>query len=323
MSFSSDRHPDVTTLGEVLAVFLATDPVGLGRSASFGLTIAGAEANVAVGLARLGHGVAFAGRVGSDALGRRALRELRAEGVDTTRVVVDDSRPTGLIVRDAPAVGVTEVVYHRSGSAGSALCVEDLDLATIGRSRLLHVTGITAALSPSAFDACATAMRTARDAGVTVSFDPNVRRRIGTQAGWTSLVETLAPLADIVLVGADDASYVLPVHDLPSVDAWFRAHGADTIVWKDGARGAVEINPRDGTVDQPALSVAVRDAVGAGDAFAAGWISGWLDGEDAAVRLRRGAAAAASVVATLGDLPGLPDRSALTALMDPTTEMRR
>jgi len=323
MSLSSARHRDVITLGEVLAIFLSSDGVPLERSSRFDLTVAGAEANVAVGLVRLGHEVSFVGRVGDDALGRRTVRELRGEGVDTTGVVVDASRTTGLIVRDAPAVGATEVVYHRRGSAGSALCVDDLDLATIGDSRLLHVTGITAALSPTAHEACMTAMRTARDAGVTVSFDPNVRRRIGTREQWTSLVEEAAVLADIVLVGADDASYVLPAHDLASVEAWFRARGADTIVWKDGARGAVEINPRDGTVDQPALSVAVRDAVGAGDAFAAGWISGWLDGEDAPVRLRRGAAAAASVVATLGDLPGLPDRSALTALMDPTTEMRR
>jgi 2-dehydro-3-deoxygluconokinase len=323
MSMSSDRHRDVITLGEVLAVFLSADPVPLGRSSRFELTIAGAESNVAVGLARLGHTVAFAGRVGDDALGRKAVRELRGEGVDTSGMVVDASRATGVIVRDAPAVGVTEVVYHRSGSAGSALGVDDLDLDAIGSSRLLHVTGITAALSPTAFEACVAAMHAARNAGVTVSFDPNVRRCIGTQQQWRTIVDTLAPLADIVLVGADDASYVLAASDLDSVETWFRRHGADTIVWKDGARGAVEINPRDGTVDQPALTVPVRDAVGAGDAFATGWISGWLDDETASARLQRGAAAAASVVATLGDLPGLPDRPALTALLDPSTEMRR
>lgn len=313
---------EVMTLGEVLAVFLSTDEAPLGRSTAFALTIAGAEANVAVGLARLGHAVSFAGRIGDDALGHKIARDLRGEGVQT-RLTVDADRPTGVIVRDAPAVGATQVVYHRSGSAGSALTVDDLEVPAVDRPRLLHVTGITAALSATAFEAAETAMRSARDAGATVTFDPNVRRRMGSPDQWRRIVETLTPLADIVLVGADDASYVLTASDLESTVDWFCARGVDTVIWKDGARGAAEVNPRDGVVRQRALTVSPRDAVGAGDAFAVGWISAWLDGEDASGRLRRAAAVAGSVVANRGDLPGLPDGAMLRTLLSSSTEMNR
>jgi len=314
--------PEVITFGEVLAVFLSADDAPLGRSSAFDLVTAGAEANVAIGLSRLGHSTRFTGRVGDDALGRRIERELRGEGL-ATRLTIDPERPTGVIVRDAPAVGATQVVYHRSGSAGSALTVDDLDLSAIGSARLLHATGITAALSATAFEATKAAMRAAREAGVTVTFDPNIRRRLGTPEHWLRIVTTLAPLADVVLVGADDASFVLPSAGLESTVAWFRDRGVDTVVWKDGAEGATELNPRDGTVRQAALPVHARDAVGAGDAFAAGWISGWLDGEEAPGRLRRAVTVAASVVAHRGDLPGLPDRDALRTLLSSSTEMNR
>jgi len=318
------RHThDVVTLGEVLAVFIAPDGSPLGRSDRFQLTVAGAESNVAVGLARLGHDVAFVGRVGDDALGRRALRELRAEGVDVDRVVVDTDRATAVLVRDAPTVGTTEVVYHRAGSAGSALRPADLDLTSIAGARLLHVTGITAAISSSAFEACVLAAETARASGTTVTFDPNVRRRIGTRDGWRTIVETMTPLADVVLVGADDASYVLPDAERTAVATWFHRRGVDTVVWKDGAHGSAEIGAHDDVVEQPAVTVPVVDAVGAGDAFAAGWISGWLDGVDVRTRLLRAATSAASVVANVGDLPGLPDRAALATLLGPTREMNR
>lgn len=313
---------EVATFGEVLAVFLATDDAPLGRSSSFDLVTAGAEANVAVGLVRLGHSVSFGGRVGDDPLGHRIARELRGEGLDT-RLTVDPDRPTGVIVRDAPHVGATQVVYHRAGSAGSALSVDDLDLDAVRSARLLHTTGITAALSPTAFAATEAAMRAAREAGVTVTFDPNVRRRLGSPQHWLDVVEALAPLADVVLVGADDASYVLPASDLDSTVTWLRDRGVDTVVWKDGARGAIELNPRDGAIEQAALTVPARDAVGAGDAFAAGWISGWLDGDGVQDRLRRAVAVAGSVVARRGDLPGLPDRAALRTLMSSSTEMNR
>lgn len=314
--------PEVVTFGEVLAVFLSADGSPLGRSSAFELVTAGAEANVAVGLTRLGHAVSFSGRVGDDALGHRIVRELRGEGLQTC-VTVDADRPTGVIVRDAPTIGATQVVYHRAGSAGSALTVDDLDLAALGTARLLHVTGITAVLSPTAFEATEVAMRTAREAGVTVTFDPNVRRRLGTPEQWLHVVETLAPLADVVLVGADDASYLLPSSDLASTASWLRERGVESLVWKDGAEGATELNPREGTVVQAARPVPATDTVGAGDAFAAGWISSWLDGEDAPGRLRRAVTVAASVVANRGDLPGLPDRGTLQSLMSSSTEMNR
>ena len=110
---------EVVTLGECLISLIARDRGPLAESQTFARTVAGAEANVAVGLARLGHAVAYVGRVGGDAMGTVIRRRLRGEGVDVHHLVVDDAGPTGLMVRELRDLGPMEVIYHRAGSAGS------------------------------------------------------------------------------------------------------------------------------------------------------------------------------------------------------------
>ena len=300
----------LVTLGEVMALFLAEPGPALGRGDRFALSYAGAEATVAVGAVRLGFPAAYLGRVGADPLGEGIHRALRGEGVDTRGLVTDPERATGVLIRDAPAAGPVTVLYRRAGSAGSALTEQDLDLDSIRRARVLHVTAITAMLSPSARAALWLAVATAREAGVTVSFDPNVRRRLGSPEQWHDAVDHLARQADIVLTGDED---------LPAVGAdtdpvrWFTDRGASTVVVKRGIDGAEETGP-DGTHRVPADPVTPVDPVGAGDAFAAGWLSAWAAGGGPADRLAHGAAAGAAVVATAGDVPGLPDRSAAESI---------
>ena len=155
--------PEVVTLGECLVSFVASEPGPLAVAATFRAYPAGAEANVAVGLARLGRRVAFVGRVGDDGLGTRILRALRGEGVDVEGLAVDRAGPTG---RDDPraarALGPAEVFYARAGSAGSRLASSDVGAAEargdFAAARWLHLTGITPALSPSCRAAIATAL---------------------------------------------------------------------------------------------------------------------------------------------------------------------
>ncbi len=306
---------DVVTLGEVMALMLAPDGVPLDRATSYDAGYAGAESNVAVGLARLGHTVALVSRVGDDTLGHRILRELRGEGVDVDAVTTHPDRPTGLLLRDTLATGVS-VAYLRGDSAARTMHRDDLPEATIATARLLHVTGITAAIAGT--DVVRAAIALAREAGVTVSFDPNVRTRLAPPARWRDLATEIAGVSDVVLIGTDDAR-TLGIED-PIV--WAHDRGASVVVLKDGARGASESSGGD-VVSEPARTVPVVDPVGAGDAFAAGWISGWLRGIEPQQRLAEAAVVAACVVATRGDTPGLPDAARRDRMLTSTTDVTR
>lgn len=312
------RDVEVVTIGEVLAVLLAEPGLPLGEAGTYTATYAGAEANVAVGLARLGHPTALVSRLGDDAFGRRVRRELRGEGVDVTGIALDPARPTGLLLRDSLAGRPVSVAYHRAGSAATALSPDDVDAQQVRAARVLHLTGITPALSSSADAACRRAAEIAHEAGVRVSFDPNVRLRLADPARWREIADSYAALADVVLVGVDDAA-ALGVDD-PIV--WAHQAGARHVVVKDGARGARE--SVDGEVhSQPAITVPVVDTVGAGDAFAVGWLSALLRGVPAPQRLAEGAAVAACVVATRGDIPGLPDAATRDAVLAGTEAASR
>jgi 2-dehydro-3-deoxygluconokinase len=293
-----------------MALMLAEGGAALAHSSRFDVSVAGAEGNVAVGLCRLGHSVALWTCVGEDALGDLVLRTLRGEGVDVSRARRLPDRPTGLLVRDAPAGRPVTVSYYRSGSAGSALAPEDVVPAVVAGASLLHLTGITAMLSDSSYDAALAAVAAARSAGVTVSVDPNLRLRLGSPDEWRRRLDPLLRAADIVLTGRDELE-LLSGAEHPS---WLLDRGARTVVVKDGAAGAYET---DGATELrvAARSVPLVDPVGAGDAFAAGWLSGWLRGVPAQRRLEEAATVAACVVAARGDQAGLPTAAVRDALL--------
>ncbi|SDO93420.1 2-dehydro-3-deoxygluconokinase [Actinopolyspora xinjiangensis] len=298
--------PEVITFGETMGLLLAQPGQPLEHATGFRRSLAGAESNTAVGLARLGHRVGWFGRVGDDPFGRSALRTLRGEGVDVSRVVVDGSLPTGLLVRDAHAHRPIEVCYYRSGSAGSALCDGDVDGEWIGRARLLHLTGITAALSDSARSATERAVRAAAEAGVPVSLDPNIRRKLAGTEQWGELLRPLADHAELVLTGLDEAETVSDRSGERAAATWFLERGAKFVVVKLGSRGAWAT---DGAEEwfQPAAEVPAVDPVGAGDAFNAGFLSGHLRGLPVPESLAEAATVAGSAVQIPGDMDGLPD----------------
>lgn len=302
---------DVSTFGEGLAVFLADPGTPLAAAGSFRRSVAGAELNLAVGLARLGHRVSWSGRLGDDGHGRLIHRTLRAEGIDTDGVIVDAEAPTGLMVRDVLVSRSVEVAYYRSGSAGSRLQPDDLDLPGIRRSRVLAVSGVTAALSESAFEATLLAVQVARDAGVTVVLDPNLRVKLAPWHVQVPGLRRLCAYADIVLSGEDEALAVsgLDTPGAPVAD-WFLGQGCRTVVIKQGAQGAWATDGTQ-TVEQDAYPVAAVDPVGAGDSFAAGFISATLHGCTLAESLQRAAACGALNVAVVGDFDGSPTENEL------------
>ena len=142
---------------------------------SLRLSAAGSESNVAIGVCRLGYSASWTGRVGADELGQMILASLRAEGVDVSRTVIEPSVQTALMFKERRGPNVARVTYYRSGYAGSRLSTEDLDESLISAARVLHVTGITLALSETARAAAYAAVEIARSAAVPVSFDFNYR----------------------------------------------------------------------------------------------------------------------------------------------------
>jgi 2-dehydro-3-deoxygluconokinase len=300
--------PDVITLGEAMALFRGDPGEPLRTARRFSRSIAGAESNVAIGLSRLGCAAGWVGRVGDDPLGLGILDTLRGEGVDVSRAIVDDGAFTGVLIRDTHAERRIDVAYARSGSAGSRLAPADLDPAYLASARVLHVTGITPALSPSARDAIQEAVRIAVQAGVVVCFDPNIRRRLwpDLDAARRELLR-LAARSQIVLVGHAEAT-VLTGHDDPVTAAeWLAGQGAAIVAVKLGADGALGL--RDGErYHGPALAVHVCDPIGAGDAFDAGFLAAWLGGADLRGCIDEGNLAAGLSVQACGDIEGLPYR---------------
>lgn len=314
---------EVVTIGECLVALVAVDTTPLPDVRALHPHVAGAEANVAVGLTRLGHRVAFIGRVGADGFGTRILRALRGEGVDVAGLTVDPHAPTGLMVRERRGVGPSEVSYHRTGSAGARLGPEDVAAAVargvFAAAHWLHLTGITPALSDTCRAAVEAAIAASRAEGLTVSFDVNLRRRLWSDGESASVLRGLASRVDVVIAGEAEAALVTGLSDSAGPESLARALvdlGPTTAVIKLGAGGCLAVARGGQPVRAVGLPVAtVVDPVGSGDAFSAGFIAACLDGADMPAALTWANACGAASVAVEGDMTGLPTRLELGRLL--------
>lgn len=311
---------DAVTFGEVMAMFVAEEAGPLSEARRFTRSLAGAEVNVATGVARLGHASGWLGRVGDDPFGAHAVAALTAEGVDTRLVAVDPGAPTAFQLKSHAVGGDPEVVYFRRDSAGSRLTGSPDADAYLRGARHLHVTGIPPALSTHARDFTHRAVRVAREAGLTVSFDPNLRPVLWPdRREMIAVLNGLAAQADWVLPGVDEGRLLTGADDPAGIARHYLDRGVRRVVVKDGVRGAFLFDA-DGTArTRRAFPVRAVDSVGAGDGFAAGLISGHLDGLAAPDALRRAAAVGALATTSRGDRDGLPDRERLDAFLDRRT----
>ncbi len=323
---------EVVTLGECLIAFVATTPGPLSEATTFERFVVGAEANVAVGLARLGHSVAFIGRVGADGFGEAVVKRLRGEGVDIADLAVDPDAATGLMFRERRVIGPAHVVYARRDSAGSHLSEADVERAMAGHlangARWLHLTGITPALSPGAHAATERAIESATTAGLTISLDINLRRRLWSDDTAAPVLRALVASADVVLGSPDELAVLTRLtadHDPVELARAALELGPSVAVVKLGAMGAVAVDrdAPDEAIVRPAVPLpVVVDPVGAGDAFCAGFIAARLDGADLAAALDMGNACGAAAASAIGDQTGLPDRAELAAILRAAADAR-
>lgn len=304
---------DVLTFGETMVSLRSTGPLAQGGTLT--MHAAGAESNVAVGLARLGHSVRWAGRLGRDPHGDFVERALRAEGVDLA-VRRDGGRPTGVMFLERRTADLSRAYYYRSGSAGSGLSRADLERPLEDGAGILHLTGVTPALSAEALDAFAFAAETAAARGMVVSLDVNYRGKLWSREDARAALAPVARHAAVV-IASDDELDLLSGRPGPGSVAGTAAEllglGVRDVVVKLGARGA-DAYTAEGTSHVDAVAVEAVDTVGAGDAFTAGYLSVLLEGGDVAARLRRGALLGAFAVSTAGDWEGLPRRDELGLL---------
>jgi 2-dehydro-3-deoxygluconokinase len=306
----------LVTLGELLGQ-VATGSEGVPRpGAPAALSVCGAEATVAVGVRRLGVPAAYVGRSGEDTFGRMGRDALRGEGVDVSRLTLDPAAPTGLLLRTRRTADRDLVEYLRAGSAGSRLSPDDVDPQLVAGAGLLHVTGITPALSDSAAAAVRFACDVARGSGVPVSFDVNHRERLWTGRSAREALLPLAAGADVVVGGRAELGLLLDAApDTPPerLLTEVAALGPREVVVTMGAEGAAGLV--DGEVVRvPARRVTPVDVLGAGDAFVAGYLAARLDGRDQRGRLDLATTLGAFAVSTRGDWEGLPRRAELGLL---------
>lgn len=304
--------PSVVTVGETMVLGVSASPGRLRHATDLHLKIGGAESNVAIALSRLGVSAGWVGYLSADELGQLVLDRIRGEGVDTSMVCRIEDHPTGLYLRER--VGTeTRAYYYRRDSAACAMAPGALDPGYLRGAEFLHLSGITPALSRGCREFVVWAAKEARAAGLRVSFDVNYRSKLWSAEEARSFVEEILPLIDILLVGDEEALALWGRDDVGLLRELSGAGPGEALL-KLGERGSLALLG-DEVFEQSAFSVTEVDSVGAGDAFAAGYLTAHLWGWDGGERLRIANAMGAYSVMTLGDYEGLPDRQELEAFL--------
>ena len=274
----------VLTLGETMALLDPVEDGELELGDLLRLRIAGAESNFAIGLARLGVSVRWVSRLGRDRFGDLVLCTLAAEGVDTSFVCRDDAR-TGAFFKWRSG-GESRVAYYRSGSAASRLRPGDVPEQAFQDVELVHLTGITMAISDTARELVLDVARRAKEHGAVVLFDPNFRPALpDTPDAAAERQRGILPHVDWYLCGEAEARLMWGKTEIP----------ARTVI-RVGARGALV----EGELVPPPSVTTVVDEVGAGDAFAAGFAYGLLQGWTPAESVRAGHVLAARALTGTG-----------------------
>lgn len=292
---------DLLCVGETM-VLITPLSGDLESAPTAALTLAGAESNVAIQVADLGHRVAWLSRLGTDPMGRRIARELAERSVELL-VEWDDDAPTGVMFKD-PASDGSRVYYHRRGSAASRMTSDLVSTAPLDTVRIVHLSGITPALSASCRQMVHELVDAAHVAGCLISFDVNDRRALWSLDDAARELASVAEQSDLCFVGRDEAERLWQTSTPDQIRQFLPR--VPTLVVKDAHVGATAYSG-DATQFIPAPPVDVVEPVGAGDAFAAGYLSSTLTGAPVTQRLAAGHAAAARVLTIASDIP--PRRS--------------
>lgn len=293
---------DVTTIGEGQLRYSVPAGKRMEQAAQFDVFVAGAEANVTSLLSRLGWRCGWVSSLPNTPLGRRVRNELRLAGLDMSAVVWSDAhRLATYYVEYAVPPRSTQVFFDRANTCFTNLTREQLDWDYLLDARLLHLSGLSAALSPSIQAIIVEAARRAKDRGVAVSFDVNYRQRLWAPAAAAKILKPIIRDVDLLFCSRADADAIFGCTGAPEaiVQQLGALTAASYIVTSMSAEGVIGWD-RQEFYRQPARAVEIIDRIGAGDAMVAGVLHGWLQG-DFAKGLRYGALTAALALSQYGD----------------------
>lgn len=313
---------DVFTLGETMVLFQPEQMLPMEYVHRFPKSIGGAESNVAIGLTRLGHSVGWFSKLGNDPFGRYILKNVRGEGVDVSSCLFTDDAQTGLIFKEQLSAEDVNVYYYRQNSAASLMEAADLDEQYIAQAKILHITGITPALSETCYQTVMKAIEIAKKNAMTIVFDPNLRLKLWSAERAKNVFNEMATFADVILPGLDEGQFMTGKSKVEDVADALMGDGDKTIIIKLGSKGAY-LQTKDEKAYIEGFPVQqVIDPVGAGDGFAAGIISGILRQEALPSVVKRANAIGAMVVSVNGDVEGLPTLSDVERYMEPSAGVR-
>lgn len=299
--------------GEPMALLIADTTGPLEEVEHFTRALSGAEVNVSIGLSRLNHQVEYLTRLGDDPFGHYIENQLKKNNIGTSMVTYDSVYRTGIQLKNRVTDGSDPYApYYRKGSAASHISVKEIDALDLTDVELVHVTGIPPALSESAREATFRLMERAKEEGIFLTFDPNLRPALWeNEETMIRVINELAQNTDVVLPGIGECAILAGTEDVEAAADFYQNLGAKTVVIKDGSNGAYV---RDGKASYrvPGYKVTnVVDTVGAGDGFAVGVLSGILEGLEMKESVLRGNAIGAIQVMNISDNEGLPTHEEL------------
>lgn len=308
---------DVLLIGEPMGIFTATDYGDLTEVDTYRRGISGAEANVSIGLARLGIDVDFVTRVGDDPFGQYIVEHLKEENVGINFINVDEVHRTGLQLKEKIEMGDPKTAYFRKNTAFQKLNLDHIEEIDFSNIDLVHVTGIPPAVSSSVREATFYLIKKAKEEDCLITFDPNIRESLWeSETAMKFVLNELAAYSDIILPGIDEGK-MLTGHNFPDEIAdYYLDLGVKGVVIKTGSEGAF-LKEKNGELKNiPGYTVEnIADTVGAGDGFSVGIISGYLDGLSLEEAADRGNAIGSIQIQHPGDNDGLPDRDKLEEYM--------
>lgn len=301
---------DVVTIGESMVLFEPNDDGIIQYAEGFKKRIGGAESNVAIGLSKLGHSVLWISRLGKDPFGKYIYSYIRGEGVNV-KVDFDSHASTGIYFKQTGGFNQTNIYYFRKDSAASLLSPSDISEEDIATARFLHITGITPALSKSCLEAIMHAIEIARKNNVKIIFDPNIRQKLWDSSVYIPVLTEILKLIDIFLPGEDELNLLFPNKDVEEIIPEILRFGVEAVIVKKGAAGATCYTAGMHKDVSGYPNENVKDPVGAGDGFAAGFISGLLEGYSMLDSINRGNLIGSMVTMVRGDCEGLPTKEEL------------
>ena len=306
---------EVILFGEPMVMFVAKTTGKLHEVEEFTRLLAGAEVNVAIGLTRLGHSVSYVTKLGTDPFGTYIENKLNTEGIHT-QITKDENHFTGYQLKNKVLEGDPEVFYYRKNSAASCMTEEEVENLDFTGAKLLHITGIPPALSQSCRNATYRLIEKAREHNMVVSFDPNLRPTLWeSKSVMLRTINDLASRADIVLPGTGEGLVLMGSEDPKEIAAYYRGIGAKTVIVKAGADGAYVESENESRFFKGYKVEQVVDTVGAGDGFAVGVLSAYLEGLSLEEMVNRGNAIGSIQVSVASDNEGLPTKEELEAYM--------